>query len=533
VKLSTLLRAIEAVGNPATQRVGSDGAASQNFVPPADPEIGSIHYRSQEVKPRGLFVAIEGQAADGHDYIDQALANGACALVVQKPAAAVFSAARAVAVVRVPDTRKALADLAACFYRYPAKQMTLIGITGTNGKTTVAYLVESILAAAGFEVGVISTINCRYAGKTFDNPMTTPESLDLQRILAGMRASGVTHVVMEASSHAMDLYRIRNCWFDAAVFTNLTQDHLDYHGDMHSYWLSKKRLFSEYLQQGPKKTRAAAIVNCDDPRGKELSGILDIPVVKTGAAPDAQITAEAFRCDAMGTFGRVSTPEGSFDFKTPLVGKHNVDNILSAVGAAHALHIDLAAVKKGIEALPGIPGRLERIPDAGGRHVFVDYAHTPDALENAIMALKKIAPARLVCIFGCGGDRDRAKRPLMGEIAGRLCDLTIVTSDNPRTEDPLAIIDQILAGIRYSGAVEYRPGNANGILEKRSFIVEASRRRAIELGIRLARPGDMVLIAGKGHETYQIIGAARIDFDDRREAGKALRTVGRQGGIAN
>ncbi len=528
MKLSTLLKTIEPITVIGTQDRASDAHCQSCGSPalPQDPEIGSIHYRAQEVLPGGLFVAIKGHAADGHDYIDRALANGAAAVVVQRPVGSLASTADTqTVVVQVSDTRIALADLATCFYGYPSKQLTLIGITGTNGKTTVAYLIESILAASGLKVGVISTINYRYAGKTFSNPMTTPESADLQQILAEMLHDGVTHVVMEASSHAMDLHRIRDCWFDAAVFTNLSQDHLDFHGDMENYWASKKRLFTEYLQQGPKKQHAVAIINCDDARGRELARVLTIPVTKTGSATDAHITAETFRCDAMGTFGRVSTPGGSFDFKTPLVGKHNVDNILSAAGVASTLHIAPEVIKKGVQALPGIPGRLERIHSDSGRYVFVDYAHTPDALENAILALKKIAPARVICIFGCGGDRDQAKRPLMGHIAGRLCDLTIITSDNPRTENPQAIIDQILAGIRRSGAVQCSSRHVNGGFEKKGFVVEADRRQAIELGIRLSRPQDVVLIAGKGHETYQIIGQTTIDFDDRQEARKVLHQL--------
>ncbi|MEJ2167555.1 MAG: UDP-N-acetylmuramoyl-L-alanyl-D-glutamate--2,6-diaminopimelate ligase [Desulfobacterales bacterium] len=335
-------------------------------------------------------------------------------------------------IVQVRDTRAALADLAACFFNRPSEHLTLIGITGTNGKTTVAYLIESILAAAGFRVGVIGTINYRFAGKSFPNPMTTPESLDLQRIMSEMLQAGVTHVVMEASSHSMALYRIRGCCFDVAVFTNLSQDHLDFHGDMQAYWSSKKRLFTEYLNQGPKKEKAMAVVNCDDPKGQELAKNLPVPIVRTGATPGCEIKAETFRYGLTGTAGRVSIPQGSFDFKTPLVGIHNVANILSAAGAAAALNVPPAAIKAGVESLAAIPGRLERIENNSERFVYVDYAHTPDALKNAVSALKQIAPAGIICVFGCGGDRDRDKRPQMGEIVARLCDLAIVTSDNPR-----------------------------------------------------------------------------------------------------
>ena len=462
----------------------------------------------------------------------QALQKGAAAIVVQKDPPQPYlkeclaqAVQRQPIIIRVSDSRKAMADLAARFYGNPSEDMTLIGITGTNGKTTVAYLIESILLQAGLKTGVIGTINYRYADKTFSNPMTTPESLDLQRILAQMLSQGVTHVVMEASSHAMDLYRIRSCWFDVAVFTNLSQDHLDFHGDMQSYWSSKKRLFTEYLTRGPKKDRAVAVINCNDPRSKELADRLPMPVVKTGSASDCEIKAENYQCELIGTTGKAATPEGSFDFKTPLVGVHNVENILSAVGTGAALKIAPQTLKAGIEALAVIPGSLERIGNSSGRFVYVDYAHTPDALENTISAIKEIAPARIICVFGCGGDRDKKKRPLMGEIAARLCDLSVVTSDNPRSEDALAIIEQILPGARQANGVEYSDRDLEAGFEKKGFVAEPDRRRAIELGIKSSRPDDAVLIAGKGHETYQILGATTIDFDDRKEARNVLKSL--------
>ena len=543
MKLSTLLNAIDPLSVNAFKAQGAGHKAQGEkdeqqalcSVPNAempDLDMDSIHYRAQEVQPAGMFVAIEGQTADGHDFIHQALQQGAAAIVVQKePPQSYLKECLAQAlwrrpiIIRVSDSRKAMADLAARFYGNPSENMTLIGITGTNGKTTVAYLIESILLQAGLKTGVIGTINYRYADKTFSNPMTTPESLDLQRILAQMLSRGVTHVVMEASSHAIDLYRIRNCWFDVAVFTNLSQDHLDFHGDMQSYWSSKKRLFTEYLTRGPKKDRAVAVINCNDPRGKELADRLPMPVVKTGSASDCEIKAENYQCELIGTTGKAATPGGSFDFKTPLVGVHNVENILSAVGTGTALKIAPQTVKAGIEALAAIPGRLESIENSNGRFVYVDYAHTPDALENAISALKEIAPARIICVFGCGGDRDKKKRPLMGEIAARLCDLSVVTSDNPRSEDALAIIDQILPGTRQANGVEYSDRDLEAGFEKKGFVVEPDRQRAIELGIKSSRPDDAVLIAGKGHETYQILGATTIDFDDREEARKVLNKL--------
>ena len=543
VRLSTLLKAIEPIDmfslKAERRKQGVKRTANVRYtlcpLPHAnlsEADISSIHYRAQEVQPKGLFVAIEGRSADGHNFIGQALDRGATAVVVQKEpdvfllkeGATAFKKIKPV-IVHVRDTRMALADLAACFFNRPTEHMILIGITGTNGKTTVAYLIESILSGAGFQVGVIGTINYRFAGKTFPNPMTTPESLDLQRIISEMLQEGVSHVVMEASSHSIELYRIRGCWFDVAVFTNLSQDHLDFHGSMQAYWSSKKRLFTEYLSRGPKKDKAVAVINCDDPKGEELAKNLSLPIIKTGSTPACEIKTETSQYDLMGTQGRVSTPQGSFDFKTPLVGIHNVANILSAAGAASALKVSLSAIKTGVESLSAIPGRLERIENTSERFVYVDYAHTPDALKNAVSALKQISPARIICVFGCGGDRDRDKRPLMGEIVARLCDLAIVTSDNPRTEDPLAIIDQILPGIKAAGAIQFPIADLKAGFDNKGYVIEPDRRRAIKLAIMASRPNDAVIIAGKGHETYQIIGKKTIDFDDREEARKALSAV--------
>jgi UDP-N-acetylmuramoyl-L-alanyl-D-glutamate--2,6-diaminopimelate ligase/murE/murF fusion protein len=538
-----LLKAIEPIWvnclNAGSKAQAAEGSTIGRYAPDPkpisdlpDPEIGSIHYRAQEVKAGGMFVAIEGQTADGHNFIYQALERGAAAIVSQKEldptrlkVTDAGMAASGSIVVRVADTRKALADLSARIYGNPSEHMTLIGITGTNGKTTVAYIIESILLKAGFNTGVIGTINYRYGGNIFSNPMTTPESLDLQRILSEMRQHGTTHVVMEASSHGVDLHRIKSCWFDVAVFTNLSQDHLDFHGDMESYWSSKKRFFTELLNQGPKKETAVAVINCDDEKGLELLQMLTRPIVKTGADSVCEIRAENFHCDFSGTAGRVATPEGRFNFKTPLVGAHNVQNILSATGAGVALNIPADTIKAGIESITAIPGRLESIVNSTGRFVYVDYAHTPDALENSISALQGIAPARIICVFGCGGDRDKKKRPLMGEIVAHRCDLSIVTSDNPRTEDPMSIIRQILPGTKQANGVEYSPEDIKFGFKKKGYVVEPDRRRAIEIGITVSRPGDVVLIAGKGHEPYQIIGKKTISFDDREEARRALRAV--------
>ncbi len=481
-----------------------------------DPEIRSIHYRSQDVKPGGLFVAIAGHAADGHDYIDDAIESGAVAVVSQRE-----TKGKALNI-RVVDTRQALADMAACFFGNPSERLTVIGITGTNGKTTSAYLVERILQQAGFAAGVIGTINYRYAGQTFDSPITTPESLDLQRILADMLRAGVSHVVMEASSHAIDLYRIRSCRFDVAAFINLSQDHLDFHGDMESYWSSKKKLFTDYLAEGPKSGHAVAVINCDSKNGSELAEVLSVPVIRTGSSPDDSVYAHNDQCDRNGIAGEISTPGGKFHFKSRLVGKHNLENILCAAGVGAALNLPAENLKSGIEAVSVIPGRLEQIENNAGRFVYVDYAHTPDALENAIKALSAVMQHRLICVFGCGGDRDNEKRPLMGEIAARFCDLAVVTSDNPRTEDPMAIIAQILDGARKANSRDYSASALKDGFKEKGYVVEADRQRAIRLGIAVSEAGDTILIAGKGHETYQILGTSTIAFDDRQEARKAL-----------
>lgn len=478
-----------------------------------DPEVRSIHYRAQDVTPGGVFVAIAGHSADGHEFIDKALKRGAVAVIVQRPVD------KPVVTVAVENTRKALSALAAAFYGEPARQLCIVGITGTNGKTTTAYLVESIFRKAGFQVGVIGTINFRYGGRTFPNPITTPESLDLQRILSDMRAAGVSHVVMEVSSHAIDLFRVADCWPDVGVFTNLSQDHLDFHGDMETYWQCKQRLFLELL---PKKKNAAAVVNCTDRRGAELFEKLTVSALSYGTGAEHAIRSVSVTQDLTGCRGEIRTPAGTFSLKTPLVGLHNVENILGAAGVGVAMGLPIATIQAGIEDISGIPGRLERIPDRSGRFVFVDYAHTPDALEHVLTALRSLARGHIICVFGCGGDRDRKKRPQMGEIAGRLADLTVVTSDNPRTEPPEAIIDEILPGVARSAPRRYRPADIRTDLPERGHVVVPERREAIQIGIRAARPGDTVLIAGKGHETYQILGRRTLPFDDRKEAVQAL-----------
>lgn len=513
MKLAQLIEAV---------RSDSGASALPDVVENDTIEVNALFCRAQEVIPGGLFVAVKGYAADGHDYIPQAVARGAVAVVCERSVAA----DKAV-MIPVQDTRRALAALAAEFYGHPSRHLTVVGITGTNGKTTTSYLIESILRAQGLSVGVIGTVNYRYDGRQMDNPVTTPESLDLQRILADMRSAGITHVVVEVSSHALDLQRIHGCEVDVAVFTNLSQDHLDFHHDMESYWASKKTLFFRYLPASSGKTQVRAVINTEDDRGGQLAAGLDLPHLTTGLDHRNDVWADALHYDRNGIRGDLHTPQGRLSFHSALAGRHNLENILTAAGVGIALNLPLTTIGSGIHSLNSVPGRLERVPNHDGRrYVYVDYAHTPGALENVLQALRALTAERIVCVFGCGGDRDRAKRPLMGAIAARLADLVIITSDNPRTEAPERIVEQILEGIGSADLRRYGGRELPAGYAGKGFCVEPDRREAIALGIRASRPGDTVLIAGKGHEPYQIIGREKRPFDDRQVALEALAQWG-------
>jgi len=428
-------------------------------------------------------------------------------------------------VVQVENARVALAAVSSAFYRDPSRELCMIGITGTNGKTTTAYFMESILNAAGFKVGVIGTINYRFGGQSFASPVTTPESLDLMRMLRDMADSGVTHVVLEVSSHSLDLHRVESCEFDVGVFTNLSRDHLDYHHDMETYWKCKRELCVGRLGVGSKRGRATAVINWDDPRGKDLCTDVSVPYLRSGLSEECEIRARDIKLTKEAVSGTIQTPGGAFDFTSSVVGQHNVYNILSATGVGIALGLPLETIQQGIANLQGVPGRLERVSNDLDLSVFVDYAHTPDALENVLTVLRELTSGRVITIFGCGGDRDRDKRPMMGATAGRLSDLVVVTSDNPRSEAPESILADIIKGT--AGVQDYRyevHALAKGF-ETPGYIVELDRRKAIALGLSAARPGDTVLIAGKGHETYQIIGEKTIHFDDRVEAKQILQQL--------
>jgi UDP-N-acetylmuramoyl-L-alanyl-D-glutamate--2,6-diaminopimelate ligase len=472
-----------------------------------DPEvdISGVAYHSQAVKPGDLFVAIRGVRSDGHAFLREAVARGAQAVVVEEG----LPGDVAIPVVVVPDARKALADISSSFFGNPSRQMTLVGITGTNGKTTTSYLVESILKATGRMVGVVGTVNYRMADTQLPAATTTPQSYDLQRLLRAMVDTGVTHAVIEVSSHALHQERVRGCGFDVGIFTNVSPEHLDYHADMEEYFRAKCHLFHEILPRSGKNS--IAVLNIDDPRLRSLLDALPSQQLLTYGLKRGDIRTLDREVSLYGLRATIETPAGVVTIHSPLIGEYNLYNIMAAAAACLALNVPLAAVQHGIEEVTHVPGRMERI-GSGTPVILVDYAHTPDALEKALTAVRALIQGRLLVVFGCGGDRDRTKRPRMGQLGTELADIAIITSDNPRSEDPLHIIEDILSGIN---------GDASG-----HYHIIPDRREAIQRAVAMATHDDVVLIAGKGHEDYQIIGDRRDHFDDREEAHKALASIG-------
>jgi UDP-N-acetylmuramoyl-L-alanyl-D-glutamate--2,6-diaminopimelate ligase len=503
---------------PKTLRALLDGLAGCQVTGDLDAPVTGVAYHSREVTPGGIFVALKGCRTDGHFYLAASLNQGARVVVTEEE----LAPPPGITVVRVPQARLALAHISAAFYDHPSRELTLVGITGTNGKTSTTYLLEAILSAAGCRVGVVGTVNYRVGASTWPAPVTTPESLDLQRLLREMRTRGVTHVFLEVSSHALDLRRVDGARFAAAVFTNLSQDHLDYHRDLDEYFAAKSRLFMEILANGRPSQKGLAVLNLDDPRGRELKNAVRVPTLTYGLHPDSQVRPLSYRFRQDGLSAHLTSPAGEVEITSRLVGPFNLANILAAAATALGLGIDPATVARGIAALPGVPGRLERFGPPAGPGVFVDYAHTPAAITQALAALKTLGFSRIITVFGCGGDRDRGKRPLMGQAAAAGSQLVIVTSDNPRTEDPLAIIGEIEPGLANFGLA--RLDAAAAPRGEAGYLVVPDRREAIRLAVSLARPGEAVLVAGKGHEDYQIWGAERRHFDDREEVQAALHS---------
>jgi UDP-N-acetylmuramoyl-L-alanyl-D-glutamate--2,6-diaminopimelate ligase len=508
MRLSALLAALPPELAPTAIESGAE----------RDPVVRGIATDSREVSPGDVFFALRGATVDGHDYLPQALALGASAAFVETlPQGLDLRGACAVV---VPNARRALAPVAVRFFGAPAEELFLVGVTGTNGKTSTTYLVEAILGAAGRKVGVIGTVEVRYAGERRRTPNTTPESLDLQRTLRDMRTRDVDACVMEVSSHGLELGRVDGCRYDVAAFTNLTQDHLDFHADMDRYREAKLRLFRDYLAP-----EAGAVVNLEDPSAEAFCEAATrsharLVRVTRDASREAEVRLASADVSLDGTRARVLLPGGPLDLTLPLVGDFNLENLLVACGVAQAAGVAPSAIAAGVAACPQVPGRVERVKweGSGAPTVFIDYAHTPDAVEKLLRALRPLCRGELVAVFGCGGDRDAGKRPLMARAVARYADRVIATSDNPRTEDPERILDQVEAGL--SSLPRLSP---EALAATRGYARIADRRAAIEAAVRVAREGDTVVIAGKGHEDYQIIGRERLPFHDGEEARRALR----------
>lgn len=458
---------------------------------------GVVH-DSQRARPGTVFVGVKGTRTDGTDFAPQAAARGSVLVVSASPA----PAASATPWVVVPDAAIALAVLADRFYDHPSRALRVVGITGTNGKTTTSYLLRAIFEAAGEHCGLLGTVIYSVGREDLEATRTTPAAPDLHRMLREMVANGCRAAVMEVSSHALALKRVEAVRFAAGVFSNLTRDHLDFHGDMESYFAAKRRLFEMLPGDAP------GVVNLDDPRGAVLGGLVRRPVTYA-LRRAADVTPEPFDYALSGLRFVARTPRGPVEVRSSLVGQPNVYNLLAAVATADALGIPHAAIESGIAQLPGVPGRFEVVSHAGDDiAVVVDYAHTDDALRNLLETARALSPGRLITVFGCGGDRDRSKRPLMGAVAGRLSDVVVLTSDNPRTEDPAAIVDEVLRGIPGGPARPARGGPGPDV----HVIVD--RARAIARAVDLAGPGDLVIVAGKGHEKTQVIGERELPFDD-------------------
>lgn len=472
--------------------------------------IAGLTDDSRAVEPGSLFVAVPGERVDGHDFVDRVLASGAAALVVGRAVQA-----GSTPTIRVQDSRAALGVIGSRFYGDPSVALRMIGVTGTNGKTTTTYVVKTMLEAAKRQVGLIGTVAYLVGKESIPASHTTPGALELQKLFARMVEKRLDTVVMEVSSHALALDRTAGSEFDVAVFTNLTQDHLDFHLDMERYFQAKRKLFVDLGQSGTRKPRKRAIINIDDPWSGRLREACTVPVWTYGLGAQADLRAEDVRLSAAGTEFTLRSPAGTCTIQSRLVGEHNVYNLLAAIGVVLHEGLTLDHVRMAVGAVSHVPGRFERVEAGQDFTVVVDYAHTEDALVRLLTAAQALRTGRIITVFGCGGDRDRTKRPKMGRAAVQYSDVVILTSDNPRTEDPAAILRDVEVGVKEAlanrGHVRYQ--------------MLADRRAAIEAAIREAKAGDMVLIAGKGHEDYQIVGMTKHHFDDREVAREMIGTL--------
>ena len=478
---------------------------------PGDTEIKGITLNSQNVEPGCLFIAIRGKVTDGHRYAAAAVKKGAAALLLEEVSEEIHGLG--VPVAKTGDSRAAASIVASNFHDHPSRAMKVVGVTGTNGKTTVSHMIEAGWKTEGINTGLLGTIENRYMGKTEDASLTTPDPIAFMTILREMKDAGVTNVTLEVSSHALDLKRVDGCHFDAAIFTNLTQDHLDYHLTLEDYFRAKERFFSEILEKSEKK-EVFSIINADDPFANRIS----VPkksqkITFSTKKKDSVVFAENFMLDSGGIKATLASPWGKVELDSKLMGKYNLYNMMAAAGTLLSLGSSPGATGRALSELGRIPGRLERIESTSGIDVFVDYAHTPDALENVLECLKPFCSGKLITVVGCGGDRDRKKRPLMAAVGRRYSDMLIVTSDNPRTEDPEGIIADMTEGIE--------PQDPR-------VVTITDREEAIKHAVNTAGRADTVLIAGKGHEDYQIIGTEKIHFDDREIAEKHIKAKNRR-----
>ena len=461
-----------------------------------DREITGITYDSRRVMPGNLFIAVRGERTDGHRFVEAAIDRGASAVVLESDA----SFRPRVTRIKVRDARRSMAQASAQFYNHPSQSLKVVGITGTNGKTTTAFMVRAIMEAADVPCGLLGTVQYQIGERVIPASSTTHESVEIQEMMSQMLSAGCRGVSMDVSSHALDQSRVDEVDFDVAVFTNLSQDHLDYHETMENYFAAKVKLFSAL---GTVRKAGRAVVNADNAYGLELIKRLggDHTVVSYGVSSAAVVRAGDVRVSAEGSYFVVHTPQGSIPMSLPLIGRYNVSNALAAIASSLALGIDLPTIEQALVNFRPVPGRVEMVKAEEGFSVFIDYAHTADALRNVLVTVSELTRGRLIVVFGCGGDRDKGKRKPMGQAASELADFSILTSDNPRTEDPREVLKQVEEGFWSSATRRYQ-------------VIE-DRREAIERALDLARPGDTVLIAGKGHETYQEFADTVVPFNDR------------------
>jgi UDP-N-acetylmuramoyl-L-alanyl-D-glutamate--2,6-diaminopimelate ligase len=466
--------------------------------------ITGIQVDSRRVEPGDLFIAVRGFTVDGHHFVSKAVAKGAAAVLVEEPVAV------RVPVVLVPDSKRAMAVVAATFFRHPTQALKLIGITGTNGKTTTAHLIQRVLSDGGDPVGIIGTLGMKIGDHTYPVRNTTPEVVELQRGFRRMCAQGCRYAVIEVSSHALEMGRTRGCQFQLAVFTNLTQDHLDYHETMEKYKAAKGLLFSQLGNRYADHLaeQSCAILNADEEASRAFAKITPAQVVTYGIEQRANVWARELRFTAAGTAFILDTYKGSIAIQLQLMGKFNVYNALAATSVALVEGISLTEIKQRLEAVTGVDGRFESVDAGQSFTVIVDYAHTPDGLENVLATIREFAQGSVITVVGCGGDRDRGKRPLMAQIAAKYSDFVVLTSDNPRTEDPESILMDMLEGMR--------------AIDPHRYVTLPDRKEAIYFATQQAGANDVVLIAGKGHETYQEVNGVRIEFDDREVVRAAI-----------